>query len=105
MSNDTNPTASTRSPRHCYAVWYRYAGAISDGDMLARFSSREDRAEFCERANANMSGSWEPVTAAEIRHRFDPRALAREDVEHLPHVRTASGERIPYTYERPNYRI
>jgi hypothetical protein len=65
-------------PRHYYAIRYAYAGAISDGDALARFSSQQDRATFCERFPV-----WEPVTLASIRHRYDVTAFDDPD-RHQP---------------------
>lgn len=61
-------------PRHYYAIRYAYAEAISDGDALARFDSQQDRATFCERFS-----QWEPVTLADVRHRYDMTAFDDPD--------------------------
>lgn len=68
-THDGEPIRSAR-PRHWYAVGYAYMRAISDIDILARFSSQQDRATFCERFPV-----WEPVTLASIRHRYDVTAF------------------------------
>lgn len=66
-------------PRHYYAIRYAYAGAISSGDALARFTSHRDCATFCGRFP-----QWEPVTLASIRHRYDVSAFDDRDRHEQP---------------------
>ena len=74
--------------RYYYAIRYAYRDAISDGDALARFSSQQNRATFCERFPV-----WEPVTLASIRHRFDVSALNDRD-RHEPAEDASTPARI-----------
>lgn len=74
--------------RHYYAIRYAYAGAISDGDALARFSSHTARRQFCERFP-----QWEPVTLASIRHRYDVTAFNNLD-RHQPAEDASTPARI-----------
>lgn len=94
-----------KSNRAWYAVWYAYGDAVSDYDVLARFDSKEERDEFCDRINARYgSGVWEPVTLARVRYRFDVRKFANDpfgDYRHeLNGERTCKGKCIEYIYPR-----
>lgn len=100
-----------KQTRHYYAVWYQYAGAISDGDVLAQFDTRAERDEFCSRINARIgygSGEWEPVTLASVRHRFNPRAFYSctcGECHELNGERTSADKHVFYIHERPHYRL
>ena len=98
--------------RHHYAIWHAYDNAISADDVLARFDTREERDEWCDRINSRdpMShGKWEPVTLASVRHRFNPADFGRADSYwgrggEFPE-RTCHGKSFHYIYQRPNYQL
>lgn len=92
------------SSRHYYAVRYAYPRAISDADILAQFSGAQERREYIQRMNsAGYFGDWEPVTLAEVRHRFDLRDFSR-DPRHLEEP-TDAGSHVPYIHQRAGYQI
>lgn len=95
----------SRPRRHSYAVWYAYRDAMSAGDILAQFDTAAERNDFCERMNARASGSWEPVTLAAVRHRFDPRSFGTDAEHELNGVRTNRDQCVFYIHQRPRYQL
>lgn len=91
-----------------YAEFSPYgADTISNGDVLAAFETREERAEWCERINARIlwpeKAEWHEVTTREVAHAYNMKHW-RTDYEHeLSGERTCKGKPVFYIHRRPVY--
>lgn len=79
-----------------YAVLHEKGYRQGPEDLLARFSTRPERDEWCIRLSCPPSGPvWEPVTLRSVKHRFNPEKFKDTSVRRtVKGMRTKSGRTV-----------
>lgn len=91
-----------------YAEFCPYGiNAISDGDTLMAFETREERDEMVKRINdahrESVEGCAAAVTTREVAHRYNFNDFRNDNATEVPHIRTCEGRCFFEIHHKQSY--
>ena len=93
--------------RHCYAEFCKYGlKAISDGDTLMRFDTREECDEIVKRineTNQSIDKKAIAVTLSSVNHRYDVRKFDTDECDEVYGMRTCADRPFFEIRHRPSF--